>query len=97
MYLDVFKAKRNEEETQMQSVAQRWYVQRSIRLTSSLFGRVMNQRFSTDPIKLVHEITKETAHTMRCSAIPSLKWEKENEAVAVSQYSSLKCRANQII
>ena len=34
---------------------------------------------------------------MSCSAIPFLKWGKENETVAVSQYSNLKCHANQSI
>lgn len=54
--------------TMRQSQDPRWYVERSKRITASVFGKVINRRKSVHPTSLVKSITEETmANTTNAS------------------------------
>ena len=85
--LDSKQAEEIELETRLQSVSKSWFAHRSIRLTSSNFGKVITRKETTDPTKLVEEVTKEKV-MKNCERLPpSLKWGRENEALAIERYS----------
>lgn len=74
--------------TMRQSQDLRWYVERSKRITTSVFGKVINRRKSVHPTSLVKSITEKTMpNTSRIPA--SLKWGLDNEKNAPEKY--LEC------
>ena len=66
--------------TRLQRKSKDWFKERQKRLTSSLFGRVINGRESIAPVSIVASINKTSTSTSRIS--PSLKWGIDNEHVA---------------
>ena len=71
--------------TMRQSQDPRWYVERSKRITASVFGKVINRRKSVHPTSLVKSITEKTMpNTSRMPA--SLKWGLDNEKNAPEKY-----------
>ncbi len=85
--LDSKQAEKIELETRLQSVSKSWFAHRSIQLTSSNFGKVITRKETTDPTKLVKEVTKERVMSNSERLPPSLKWGRENEAPAIERYS----------
>ena len=74
--------------TMRQSQDPRWYVERSKRITASVFGKVINRRKSVHPTSLLKSITEKTMpNTSRMPA--SLKWGLDNEKNAPEKY--LEC------
>ena len=71
--------------TVRQSQDPRWYVERSKRITASVFGKVINRRKSVHPTSLVKSITEKTMpNTSRMPV--SLKWGLDNEKNAPEKY-----------
>eukprot|EP00112_Aurelia_sp_Birch-Aquarium-sp1_P003430 Seg1383.7 transcript_id=Seg1383.7/GoldUCD/mRNA.D3Y31 product="hypothetical protein" protein_id=Seg1383.7/GoldUCD/D3Y31 len=76
-----------EKHTQGQSNSKIWHLERSKRLTSSLFGRIINRRKTVQPKSLLDTIQK-TGQTM-CT--PALKWGRDKEKIALQQYLKSHC------
>ena len=74
-----------EEATRAQSTSARWYRERSIRLTASNFGTIMNMRASTDPGPLVQRLINPEP-----LKVPAVLWGKENEGRARTAYETLR-------
>ena len=76
-----------EKETQGQSDSKIWHLERSKRLTSSLFGRIINRRKAMEPKSLLGTIQK----TGKAICTPALKWGRDKEKVALQQYLESHC------
>ena len=75
-------------ETLTQSEQPIWYLQRSKRITASLFGKVMNRRQNIHPKSLIDEIMHKKQN-VRGSMPAALKWGIDNEDVAIKQYMEI--------
>ena len=95
--LNVKNSKLIEYETRLQSESKSWFIHRALRLTSSIFGRVMTRKGTTNPENLVKEVCKERICTKDDKLPPSLRWGKENEPVAIKRYSQTQEGANRNI
>jgi len=74
--------------TIQQSQDPHWYVERSKRITSLVFVKVINRRKSVHPTSLIISITEKTMS--RTPRMPvSLKWGLDNETNAHGKY--LEC------
>jgi hypothetical protein len=70
-----------------------WYVERSVRITASVFGKVMSRRKTVEPNSIVRTITEKTkCHSSRMPV--SLQWGIENESNAVEKYKNLRNKEN---
>eukprot|EP00112_Aurelia_sp_Birch-Aquarium-sp1_P025768 Seg8764.1 transcript_id=Seg8764.1/GoldUCD/mRNA.D3Y31 product="hypothetical protein" protein_id=Seg8764.1/GoldUCD/D3Y31 len=76
-----------EKHTQGQSNSKIWHLERSKRLTSSLFGRIIKRKKTVQPKSLLDTIQK-TGQTM-CT--PALKWGRDKEKIALQQYLESHC------
>ena len=72
--------------TRAQSDCGEWYAQRRCRLTSSIFGSVMNRRKTIYPKSIINKVIK-TSHTARNA---SCQWGTENEHTALLRYHEYK-------
>lgn len=77
-----------EAKTRSQRQSKDWFIERQKRLTSSLFGRVVNRRESALPVSLIESIKK--ANTTSTRMPPSIKWGIDNEPVALEKYRAKK-------
>ena len=66
--------------TRGQSASELWYSMRNGRLTSSRFGEILHQRYSTNPRNLVRDIMG-YGGPIKCLT-PAIRWGKENECNA---------------
>ena len=82
--VSVARARIVEEETRSQSKSSLWHFERSKRLTSSLFGRIINRRKKIFPKSIIETITK--TGTGKKLVTASLKWGTDNESVAIKKY-----------
>ena len=62
-----------------------WYVERSKRIASSLFGRIINRRKSVFPQSLIQAVTSKTKSFVSNMSV-SLKWGLDNEDRSKKQY-----------
>ena len=65
-----------------------WFEERKVRLTASVFGKVMNRRQNVYPTSLIKCIVDKKYRKNR-NVPASLKWGINNESVAISEYE--KC------
>ncbi|KXJ29264.1 hypothetical protein AC249_AIPGENE29029 [Exaiptasia diaphana] len=72
--------------TRCQRQSKDWFKERQKRLTSSLFGRVINRRENIAPVSIITSIKKTSSSLSRLT--PSLKWGIDNEHVALEMYTS---------
>ena len=86
-----------EEETQLQSLSNCWFVHRSKRITSSNFGRVIKRRETTDPDKLIKELTVEKIAIATPNQPAALQWGKEKERSPIDEYCLLMEEDERII
>lgn len=54
-----------EAKTRSQRQSKDWFIEQQKRLTSSLFGRVMNRRESASPVSLI-DLKKQIQHQLQC-------------------------------
>ena len=66
-----------------------WYLQKSKRITASIFGKVINRRKTLFPTTLVKLILQKSMNKGRNTPAP-LKWGLENESVAIGEYLKQK-------
>ena len=76
-----------ERETKGQSDSKVWHLERSKRLTSSLFGRIINRSKSIQPKSLLDMIQK----SGKTICTPALQWGRDKEKVALKQYLESYC------
>ena len=88
--IDNARCKDIERNTRKQNGCTEWYEQRKCRLTSSLFGSVLNRRKSIYPKSIVNKITQQTQ-----TRNASCQWGIQNEHNALLRYHQLKCEANE--
>eukprot|EP00112_Aurelia_sp_Birch-Aquarium-sp1_P004784 Seg1542.8 transcript_id=Seg1542.8/GoldUCD/mRNA.D3Y31 product="U3 small nucleolar RNA-associated protein 21" protein_id=Seg1542.8/GoldUCD/D3Y31 len=73
--------------TLLQSEEPIWYLERSKRITASIFGKILNRRRTVYPKSLIQTVIekKET----RSNVMPvALRWGIDNEAVAIAKYEA---------
>ena len=76
-----------------QSSSAQWYVERSVRITASVFGKVMRRQKTVEPNSILRTITEKTkCHSSRMPV--SLQWGIENESNAVEKYKNLRNKEN---
>ena len=68
-----------------QSEQSQWFEERKVRLTASVFGKVMNRRQTLYPTSLIKCIVDKTYRKLN-NMPASLKWGINNESVAISEY-----------
>ena len=68
-----------------QSTNTRWYAERSRRLTSSVFGKIVNRRKSVHPTSLIKSILNEHK---KASVSASVQWGVDNETNAILKYQN---------
>ena len=62
-----------------------WYLERSKRITASIFGKVINRRKTLFPKALLKQILEKPMGKMTNYPVP-LKWGIEHESVAIEEY-----------
>ena len=78
------KSKEIENETKQQGNSQMWYLERSKRLTSSLFGQVVRRRDNIYPKSILEQIQRcKEGKRLKTAAI---QWGVENEKIALAMY-----------
>eukprot|EP00795_Rhopilema_esculentum_P007412 gene7412-13168_t len=75
-----------EKETRKQASSHRWFLERSKRLTSSLFGRILRRRENVFPKSILDQIAKRRDGTGPNTA--GLQWGIEKEKVALERAAS---------
>eukprot|EP00795_Rhopilema_esculentum_P007413 gene7414-13169_t len=78
-----------EKETRKQASSHRWFLERSKRLTSSLFGRILRRRENVFPKSILDQIAKRGDGTGPNTA--GLQWGIEKEKVALERYKTEFC------
>ena len=68
-----------------QSTNTRWYAERSRRVTSSVFGKIVNRRKSVHPSSLIKSILNEHK---KASVSASVQWGVDNETNAILKYQN---------
>ena len=73
--------------TIMQSTEPIWYLERSKRITASIFGKVLNRRMSTNPAALISTITDKFSKSGSMPA--ALRWGIDCENIAIERYEEM--------
>ena len=63
-----------------------WVVLHNDRITNSRFGEILHKRASTDPQRLVTNITGYGKSDNDKHLAPALRWGKDNEPIALKYY-----------
>ena len=74
--------------TIMQSSEPIWYLERSKRITASIFGRVLKRRQAMYPASIIRAITEKASVPTRSVPL-AMKWGIEHENDAVNQYVAI--------
>ena len=83
--LTVSSAKELCASTMEQSKDTRWYAERSRRVTSSVFGKIINRRKSAHPTSLIKSILN---RQKKASVSASVQWGLDNETNAIVKYQN---------
>ena len=70
-----------------QSTEPIWYLERSKRITASIFGKILNRRMSTNPAALIRTITDKC--TKSGSMPAALRWGIDCENIAIEKYKGM--------
>ena len=84
-----------EKETRKQASSHRWFLERSKRLTSSLFGRILRRRENVFPKSILDQIAKRRDGTGPNTA--GLQWGIEKEKVALERYKTEFCHQGNVV
>ncbi|XP_065067515.1 uncharacterized protein LOC135693068 [Rhopilema esculentum] len=84
-----------EKETRKQASSHRWFLERSKRLTSSLFGRILRRRENVFPKSILDQIAKRGDGTGPNTA--GLQWGIEKEKVALERYKTEFCHQGNVV
>ena len=71
-----------EEKTRLQAFSARWNEEHHCRLTASSFGQVILHKSG------FQKLAKTILHTKIPASVPSIKWGRDNESPAFSEYKS---------